>query len=279
MNVGDFNGSLLLDEAAPYSAASLSNDSRCDCSGLSTMECEVESDIFRHQRWLRLSTFFFLTVAGTNLLEGDIQLRGPGSIRLPSVTVSDEPTRVRSEKHTLVLKNTHIRTGWMLTGEVFQGVLEGRKTGETILARLKFKSITYTGGRPLTVSDEEEQGQTKEDTVQEMEEAELTPDAPDLEIQLDKGTEEIHTEEADSQPQVDEREPLELIEEEEALPSIADMGLGSTAGIHISADESVITADPGFGIGKFKIEFRVIYKVPAFPRADDYSGVANFIIQ
>lgn len=56
-------------------------------------------------------------------------------------------------------------------------------------------------------------------------------------------------------------------------------GHGSAAGITVFPDGSRIEANPGFGIGKYKIEFEIRYDVPAFPAADRYDCVSTFIVQ
>lgn len=56
-------------------------------------------------------------------------------------------------------------------------------------------------------------------------------------------------------------------------------GNGSAAGIRVYPDGQRIEADPGFGIGKYKIEFEIRYDVPAFPAADRYDCVSTFIVQ
>lgn len=74
---------------------------------------------------------------------------------------------------------------------------------------------------------------------------------------------------------------------EERIPAILTFksvhwikgGNGSAAGIRILQDGSKVEADPGFGIGKYKIEYEVRYEVPAFPAADAYRGVSTFIVQ
>lgn len=56
-------------------------------------------------------------------------------------------------------------------------------------------------------------------------------------------------------------------------------GNGSAAGVRIHSDGTRIEADPGFGIGKYKIEFEIKYDVPAFPATDSYNCVSTFIVQ
>ena len=56
-------------------------------------------------------------------------------------------------------------------------------------------------------------------------------------------------------------------------------GHGSAAGINVYPDGQRIEADPGFGIGKYRVEFEIRYDVPAFPAADRYDCVSTFIIQ
>lgn len=56
-------------------------------------------------------------------------------------------------------------------------------------------------------------------------------------------------------------------------------GHGSAAGITVYPDGKRIEADPGFGIGKYTIEFEIRYDVPAFPAADRYDCVSTFIVQ
>ncbi|MBK1879825.1 hypothetical protein [Pelagicoccus mobilis] len=56
-------------------------------------------------------------------------------------------------------------------------------------------------------------------------------------------------------------------------------GNGSAAGITVYPDGQRIEADPGFGVGKYKIEFEIRYDVPPFPAADRYDCVSTFIVQ
>lgn len=56
-------------------------------------------------------------------------------------------------------------------------------------------------------------------------------------------------------------------------------GNGSTVGIKVYADGKQVEADPGFGIGKYRIEFEVRYDVPAFPTTDYYNCISTFIVQ
>lgn len=56
-------------------------------------------------------------------------------------------------------------------------------------------------------------------------------------------------------------------------------GNGSAAGITVRPDGKSIEADPGFGLGNYKIQFEIRYDAPAFPTADQYYGVSTFTVQ
>ena len=131
-----------------------------------------------------------------------IHLEGPHRLRLPPITVSDSPQQVTSGLKLLRLNNVRDTNGWILSADVLDGALTGRRTGERIPASLTFRSIQWVRG-----------------------------------------------------------------------------GNCSAAGIKVHPDGASIEADPGFGIGEFKITFEVRYDAPAFPLADRYHGVTTFIVQ
>lgn len=56
-------------------------------------------------------------------------------------------------------------------------------------------------------------------------------------------------------------------------------GNGSAVGIKVYPDGKRVEADPGFGLGKYRIEFEVRYDVPAFPTTDHYNCISTFIVQ
>jgi len=64
-----------------------------------------------------------------------------------------------------------------------------------------------------------------------------------------------------------------------SITHISGSGNNGTAGITISPDQSMISADPNFGKGRFSIVFETIYNVPALPYADTYHGLLNFTAQ
>ena len=75
-----------------------------------------------------------------------ITLTGPGPISLPQITVTDSAVSVYSSGNILELRNPNVKTGWILTGEVINGYIEGVATSAQLTAELTFVSITWVPG-------------------------------------------------------------------------------------------------------------------------------------
>lgn len=92
----------------------------------------------------RLSALAALSLAP--LLSAGIRVVGPGSLSLPFLMVSPHPLSISSDQYVVRLSNPDVEKGWLLSGEVFNGALEGVASGEKINAELTFKSITLARG-------------------------------------------------------------------------------------------------------------------------------------